>query len=309
MFFIYVRIFMELKKRSKARQAKVQVHTQQQQLQTDNIEQPPLSSSQGEESFEMHSLNQATNGNMWQKENQMKGQLLSTETDESIPTDEDRAEKGTTLVLSTESDTASNTKGSLQPLQCATETTDSERELLMVTSTSYSDSEKENRTTQPAADNISTTKPTDSITSKSTKNIRQRALNIINEFSKSGDSKSRKGKHRVHNLQKMPEKPTKASMMNANLKRRFELREQRATKRMALIMAIFCLCWIPFTLMYMIRSFCGDKCGINPHVQAFIIWLGYVNSTLNPILYTIFNEDFRKAFIHIMLCHKVNAKS
>ena len=310
MFFIYVRIFMELRKRSKARQAKVQVHTQQQQQQqqANNKEQLPLPSPQVEESFEMHSLNQATNGNMWQGDNQMGGQLLSTETDESVPTDEDHAEKGTTLVLSTESDTASNTKGSLQPLQCATETTDSERELLMVTSTSYSDSEKENRTVQPAADSLPTAKTTDSMASKATKNIRQRALNIINEFSKSGDSKSRKGKHRVHNLQKMPEKPTKASMMNANQKRRFELREQRATKRMALIMAIFCLCWIPFTLMYVIRSFCSS-CGINPHVQSFIIWLGYVNSTLNPLLYTIFNEDFRKAFIHIILCHKVTAKS
>ena len=31
-----------------------------------------------------------------------------------------------------------------------------------------------------------------------------------------------------------------------------------------------------------------------------ITWLGYVNSTLNPIIYTIFNMDFRVAFKRII---------
>ena len=33
-------------------------------------------------------------------------------------------------------------------------------------------------------------------------------------------------------------------------------------------------------------------------MEAFIAttWLGYVNSVLNPIIYTIFNTEFRKAF-------------
>jgi len=31
-----------------------------------------------------------------------------------------------------------------------------------------------------------------------------------------------------------------------------------------------------------------------------IVWLGYVNSTLNPIIYTVFNVDFRRAFKHLL---------
>ncbi|KQK84663.1 D(3) dopamine receptor [Amazona aestiva] len=31
-------------------------------------------------------------------------------------------------------------------------------------------------------------------------------------------------------------------------------------------------------------------------------WLGYVNSALNPIIYTTFNTDFRKAFLKILCC-------
>lgn len=33
-----------------------------------------------------------------------------------------------------------------------------------------------------------------------------------------------------------------------------------------------------------------------------ITWLGYVNSALNPIIYTIFNQDFRKSFKRILSC-------
>lgn len=88
-----------------------------------------------------------------------------------------------------------------------------------------------------------------------------------------------------------------------SVKHKYELRERRATKRMAMIMACFCFCWWPFLFMYTIRSFC-ENCPIDTHFQAAIIWLGYANSSLNPILYTIFNDDFRKAFHKIVFCKK-----
>lgn len=79
------------------------------------------------------------------------------------------------------------------------------------------------------------------------------------------------------------------------IKTKYELREQRATKRMAIVMGCFLFCWFPFLFMYLIRSFCVS-CYLNVHIQASIIWLGYVNSSINPILYTLFNDDFRNAF-------------
>lgn len=88
-----------------------------------------------------------------------------------------------------------------------------------------------------------------------------------------------------------------------SVKHKYELRERRATKRMAMIMACFCFCWWPFLFMYTIRSFC-KSCSLDMHFQAAIIWLGYANSSLNPILYTIFNDDFRKAFHKIVFCKK-----
>lgn len=37
-------------------------------------------------------------------------------------------------------------------------------------------------------------------------------------------------------------------------------------------------------------------------VSAFLYmtWLGYINSSLNPLIYTIFNTEFRKAFKKIL---------
>ena len=35
-------------------------------------------------------------------------------------------------------------------------------------------------------------------------------------------------------------------------------------------------------------------------IESMIQWLAYCNSTVNPILYTIFNQEFRTAFKEIL---------
>lgn len=43
------------------------------------------------------------------------------------------------------------------------------------------------------------------------------------------------------------------------------------------------------------------KCSfIKDEYIAFLTWLGYLNSLLNPIIYTIFNIEFRRAFAKIL---------
>ena len=77
-------------------------------------------------------------------------------------------------------------------------------------------------------------------------------------------------------------------------------RERRATIVLGLIMAAFILCWFPFFTLYIITSFC--YC-IGEMVFAVVFWLGYCNSALNPIIYTVFNRDFRQAFHKIVCVH------
>lgn len=77
-------------------------------------------------------------------------------------------------------------------------------------------------------------------------------------------------------------------------------RERRATIVLGLIMAAFILCWFPFFTLYIITSFCNC---IGDMVFAVVFWLGYCNSALNPIIYTVFNREFRQAFHKIVCVH------
>jgi len=88
-------------------------------------------------------------------------------------------------------------------------------------------------------------------------------------------------------------------------------RERRAARTMSVVMGAFVLCWLPFFLMYVVMSFC-ESCDRNtdPRVVNFIVWLGYVNSSLNPLIYTVFNVDFRRAFSALLQpkCRRVTLR-
>lgn len=75
-------------------------------------------------------------------------------------------------------------------------------------------------------------------------------------------------------------------------------RERKAAKQLGFIMAAFILCWIPYFIFFMVIAFCKSCC--NEHVHMFTIWLGYINSTLNPLIYPLCNENFKKTFKKIL---------
>uniref|UniRef100_A0A336MKR2 CSON002902 protein n=1 Tax=Culicoides sonorensis TaxID=179676 RepID=A0A336MKR2_CULSO len=80
-------------------------------------------------------------------------------------------------------------------------------------------------------------------------------------------------------------------------------REHKAARTLGIIMGTFILCWLPFFLWYLITSLCGpEKCPTPDVVVAILFWIGYFNSTLNPIIYAYFNRDFREAFKNTLIC-------
>ncbi|CAJ0575058.1 unnamed protein product, partial [Mesorhabditis spiculigera] len=73
--------------------------------------------------------------------------------------------------------------------------------------------------------------------------------------------------------------------------------DQKARITLGVIMGTFLVCWTPFFLVNIWRSW--DH--VNKELSQAVTWLGYANSALNPVIYSIFNRDFRRAFKKIIV--------
>ncbi|OPJ87983.1 alpha-2Db adrenergic receptor-like [Patagioenas fasciata] len=77
-------------------------------------------------------------------------------------------------------------------------------------------------------------------------------------------------------------------------------RERRFTVVLAVVMGAFVLCWFPFFFTYSLGAVCGEGCHVSKPLFSFFFWIGYCNSSLNPLIYTLFNRDFRAAFRRLL---------
>ncbi|NWZ95944.1 AA2DB protein, partial [Nesospiza acunhae] len=77
-------------------------------------------------------------------------------------------------------------------------------------------------------------------------------------------------------------------------------RERRFTVVLAVVMGAFVLCWFPFFFTYSLGALCGQGCRVSKPLFNFFFWIGYCNSSVNPLIYTLFNRDFRAAFRRLL---------
>ncbi|XP_043914902.1 D(4) dopamine receptor-like [Protopterus annectens] len=76
-------------------------------------------------------------------------------------------------------------------------------------------------------------------------------------------------------------------------------RERKAMKVLPVVIGAFLFCWTPFFVVHITRALC-DCCDIPAWLVSTVTWLGYVNSALNPIIYTVFNTEFRNYFNKVL---------
>ncbi|CAL8389483.1 unnamed protein product [Arctogadus glacialis] len=99
-------------------------------------------------------------------------------------------------------------------------------------------------------------------------------------------------------LQQQQQRTRRQSTKGSRWKGR-QNREKRFTFVLAVVIGVFVVCWFPFFFTYTLTALC-DSCWVPNTLFKFFFWFGYCNSALNPIIYTIFNNDFRRSFKKIL---------
>ncbi|XP_060541184.1 5-hydroxytryptamine receptor 2B [Pantherophis guttatus] len=80
--------------------------------------------------------------------------------------------------------------------------------------------------------------------------------------------------------------------------------EQRASKVLGIVFFLFLVMWCPFFITNITSVLC-KSCSeefIQMLMEIFV-WIGYVSSGVNPLVYTLFNKTFREAFGRYITCN------
>ncbi|XP_070540444.1 histamine H2 receptor-like [Ptychodera flava] len=77
-------------------------------------------------------------------------------------------------------------------------------------------------------------------------------------------------------------------------------RERKAAKTLGVIMGCFLVCWGPYIVYWTLKDACHFE--VTMDAMNAMVWMGYLNSTMNPIIYAFFNKEFRNAFKKLLSC-------
>lgn len=82
--------------------------------------------------------------------------------------------------------------------------------------------------------------------------------------------------------------------------------EQRASKVLGIVFFLFVFMWCPFFITNVASVLCDPR-DCDPEViemlMEIFVWVGYVSSGVNPLVYTLFNKTFRDAFGRYITCN------
>lgn len=100
--------------------------------------------------------------------------------------------------------------------------------------------------------------------------------------------------------------------LDPNKGKRRILRELKATKTISVVIGVFIVCWLPAFILIVMSSWCSvcfESFQKNPTLAQvvtipFISVLPVMNSSLNPLIYTVFNKEFRAAFSRMLCRHR-----
>lgn len=93
----------------------------------------------------------------------------------------------------------------------------------------------------------------------------------------------------------------KSVSRNCRVSLRRNARDLKAVKTLGTLMGLFCVTWLPFFVVYVVRPFYR---GVPRQLVLAVTWLGYCNSLFNPCIYALMSTDFLVAFKKLLLCQR-----
>lgn len=88
--------------------------------------------------------------------------------------------------------------------------------------------------------------------------------------------------------------------------------ERRASKVLGIVFFLFLIMWCPFFITNVTFVLCRGSCNeslLHDLLNVFV-WVGYISSGVNPLVYTLFNKTYRRAFSSYIRCqYKVGANT
>ncbi|KAJ3589766.1 hypothetical protein NHX12_010608 [Muraenolepis orangiensis] len=85
------------------------------------------------------------------------------------------------------------------------------------------------------------------------------------------------------------------------------VREHKATVTLAAVLGAFLVCWFPYFTFFTCMGL-QARLTQPTTLHSFMLWLGYFNSVLNPILYPALNRDFRRAYGELLRCRMAGCR-
>lgn len=86
--------------------------------------------------------------------------------------------------------------------------------------------------------------------------------------------------------------------------------EQKACKVLGIVFFLFVVMWCPFFITNIMAVICKESCNedvIGALLNVFV-WIGYLSSAVNPLVYTLFNKTYRSAFSRYIQCQYKESK-
>ena len=87
-------------------------------------------------------------------------------------------------------------------------------------------------------------------------------------------------------------------------------RDIRSAKQMVLVISVFILCWVGFFVLTLILSTKKSMSStINPAILDILKSLTYLNSCINPLLFTMVSRKLKKAITELLHCQRSTFRS